>query len=109
MLYNSRTFRTVGTDVQIYYKKYCIRIYVYKIVFAYFVYLSVPTNFGGKMNKDKIKIALQLCSEKRCDECHYNRWVKEVCQSHLCKDALKALNESDKQKTVYVEQFTMNV
>ena len=99
----------VDTHIQIIYKKYYVRIYVYKIVLLIFLYLCVSTNFGGKMNKDKIKIALQLCSEKRCDECIYNRWVREVCQSHLCKDALKVLNESDKQKTVYVEQFTMNV
>lgn len=42
-------------------------------------------------SKDKIKIALQSCSEKKCDECIYNRWVKEVCQSHLLRDAAKLI------------------
>lgn len=43
------------------------------------------------MTTDNIKKALQCCSEKNCKECIYNRWVKEVCQSHLCKDAAKMI------------------
>ena len=47
------------------------------------------------MTVDKIKKSLQLCSEKKCDECIYNRWVREVCQAHLCKDTLKILGGND--------------
>ena len=47
------------------------------------------------MTVDKIKKSLQLCSEKKCNECIYNRWVKDVCQTHLCKDALKILGGND--------------
>ena len=61
------------------------------------------------MTIDKIKISLLLCSEKRCDECHYNRWIYGVCQTHLCRDAIKVLSECDKQKTMIVEQFVMNI
>ena len=43
------------------------------------------------MTNDKIKKALQSCSEKKCDECLYNRWVKEVCQTHLLRDAAKVI------------------
>ena len=44
------------------------------------------------MNENVIKKSLQLCSEKKCNECVYNRWVKDVCQAHLCKDALKLID-----------------
>ena len=43
--------------------------------------------------KHKIKNALQLCSDKQCDKCFYNRWIYGVCQKHLCKDALALINE----------------
>ena len=43
--------------------------------------------------KHKIKNALQLCSDKQCDKCFYNRWIYGVCQNHLCKDALALINE----------------
>ena len=61
------------------------------------------------MNENVIKKSLQLCSEKKCNECIYNRWVKDVCQAHLCKDALKLIDKIERQKTVVVEQYTMNI
>ena len=45
------------------------------------------------MNIDKIKKALQCCSEKKCDECPYNRWIYGVCQTHLCRDTLKFIEK----------------
>lgn len=47
------------------------------------------------MTIDKIKKALLSCSENKCDECIYNRWVKEVCQTHLLKDAAKVMGGKD--------------
>ncbi len=44
------------------------------------------------MNKDKVKKALELCRDGKCNECIYNRWVKDVCQAQLCKDALKIID-----------------
>jgi hypothetical protein len=43
--------------------------------------------------KYKVIKALQLCSEKKCDQCSYNRWVREVCQTHLCRDAVKVIEK----------------
>lgn len=61
------------------------------------------------MSEDKIKKSLQLCSEKKCNECIYNRWVKDVCQAQLCRDAIKLIDKIEQQKKVVVEQFTMNI
>ena len=61
------------------------------------------------MTIDKIKKSLQLCSEKKCNECIYNRWVKDVCRAQLCKDTLKMMDKLERQKKVVVEQFTMSV
>ncbi len=47
------------------------------------------------MLKDKVKKSLQLCSEKKCNECLYNNWVKEVCQTHLLRDAAKVIGGND--------------
>ena len=49
------------------------------------------------LNEDKVKKALQLCSEKKCDECQYNRWVHFVCQTYLCKDALAIIEHNDRR------------
>lgn len=45
--------------------------------------------------KKKIKSSLQLCSEKQCDKCFYNRWVYGVCQTHLCRDAVALIDEME--------------
>jgi hypothetical protein len=42
-LYISMTFHNIGTEVQIYYKKYYVRIRILKIVLLIFLYLCVPT------------------------------------------------------------------
>lgn len=47
------------------------------------------------MTENSIKKSLLNCSEKKCDECLYNRWVKEVCQSHLLRDAAKLIGGKD--------------
>lgn len=47
------------------------------------------------MTENSIKKSLLKCSEKKCDECLYNRWVKEVCQSHLLRDAAKLIGGKD--------------
>ena len=105
------TFGSVGTDVQIIYKKYYIHICVCKKVLLIFPYTSVRTKMEVKMkNKKKIKFSLLHCSEKRCDECFYNRWVRDVCQTHLCRDALALINglEDDSNK-IELEQLTMKI
>ena len=43
------------------------------------------------MTKETVKKSLLLCSEKKCKECIYNRWVREVCQTHLLRDAAKLI------------------
>ena len=58
---------------------------------------------------DKIKYALLYCSEKHCEECFYNRWVKAVCQTHLCRDALKLINELEKPKLLDLEQLEFDI
>ena len=58
---------------------------------------------------DKIKLALLLCSEMHCDECVYNRWVKDVCKKHLFKDALKLINELEQPQKPDLEQLTFNI
>ena len=83
----------VGTDVQIYYKKYYIHICVCKKVLLIFLYRCVPTKMEVNMIKDKIKKSLQLCSEKKCNECVYNGWIREVCQKVLMTDALKVIEK----------------
>ena len=45
--------------------------------------------------KNIVKISLQACSEKKCDQCIYNRWVREVCQTHLCRDAIKVIENKE--------------
>jgi len=60
-------------------------------------------------NKDKIKFSLLYCSEKRCDECFYSRWVRDVCQTHLCKDALKIINQLEKPTTPKMEQLAIDI
>ena len=61
-------------------------------------------------NKKTIKLALLHCSEKRCDECIYNRWVKDVCQKHLCRDALALVNELEQPMVkVDYEQLSLDV
>lgn len=61
------------------------------------------------MTVDKIKKSLQCCSEKKCNECIYNRWVKDVCQAQLCKDALKMIDKLERQKKIIVEQYVMDI
>lgn len=46
---------------------------------------------------DKLKKSLQLCIEKKCEDCHYNRWVREVCQTQLCRDVLKYIEKHSKE------------
>ena len=58
---------------------------------------------------DKVKMSLLLCSNKNCDECHYNRWVKEVCQTHLCKDALKVINGLQQHPKTDLEQMKFDI
>ena len=58
---------------------------------------------------DKIKFSLIYCSEKRCDECIYNRWIRSVCQEHLCKDTLKLINELEHPKPIALEQITIKM
>ena len=43
------------------------------------------------MTQDKIKKSLLSCSEKKCEECLYNNWVKVVCQTRLLKDAANVI------------------
>ena len=61
------------------------------------------------MIKDKVKKALELCRDGKCNECLYNGWIREVCQKVLMDDALKVIDKLDKQKTKIVEQYTMNI
>ena len=58
---------------------------------------------------DKVKMSLLLCSDKNCDECFYNRWVKEVCQTHLCRDALKVINGLEQTPKLEMEQLTIDI
>ena len=55
------------------------------------------------MNTDKIKKSLLLCSEQKCNECLYNNWVKDVCQSHLLRDAAKLLETKKRNKIKGIE------
>ena len=62
------------------------------------------------MNKnDKTKLSLIYCSEKRCDECFYNRWVRDVCQTHLCRDALKLISNLERPERAELEQLKINI
>ena len=46
-------------------------------------------------NKDKVKKALLLCSEKDCKNCPYNSWIYGVCQKYLFRDAMIVICELD--------------
>ena len=48
------------------------------------------------MDKDKIKKSLELCRDGKCNECIYNRWIREVCQKILMADTLVLIKEIDK-------------
>ena len=45
--------------------------------------------------KRKVIKALRLCAEQKCDECLYSRWVREVCQKHLLRDAVKVIENKE--------------
>jgi hypothetical protein len=51
------------------------------------------------MDKDNIIKALTICSnsEKKCDKCIYNRWVSDICQQVLIKDALALVITLEKE------------
>ena len=53
--------------------------------------MCVGRKMEVKMKTDKIKKSLLSCSEKKCEECLYNNWVREVCQTRLLKDAAKMI------------------
>lgn len=59
--------------------------------------------------EDRIKLSLIYCGEKRCEECFYNRWMKEVCQTRLCKDTLKLISNLEQPKNVEFEQVRIDI
>ena len=59
--------------------------------------------------EDKIKLALIYCADKRCDECFYNRWTREFCQKHLCKDTLTLINKLEHPTSVQLEQLKIDI
>ena len=48
--------------------------------------------------KNKVKKALLLCLNGKCDECSYNSWIREVCQKVMLDDALTVIKELDKEE-----------
>ena len=44
---------------------------------------------------EKVIKALRLCAEQKCDQCIYNRWVRDVCQKHLLRDAAKVIENKE--------------